>query len=365
LFLAVSMWWSEVCYRGEIHAGEQQSSGKTAMQRRDFITLIGGALAASAQFRVRPVQAQQSALPEIGVLNSIDVGPIKDRADAFFEGLEDAHYVVGRNVTVEYRSSEGRIGLLPQLAVELVQRNPAVLVCITSADTVRAAMAATSTIPIVFAISGDPVALGLVRDPAHPDRNVTGAARVTEALNAERLKVLSELLREERPVAFLYNSASAPAAITADRVREMEAEAQRLRRRLMLVDLAARSDIIAVFASMANDNVAGFVISTEALFNVWRDQVIGLSAENKIAAMFPNREYVQSGGLISYGADLYEHYLVAGTYVGRILRGTPVADLPVQIPSKFEMAINLKTARALGLTVPVNMLQNATDLIDD
>lgn len=335
------------------------------MQRRDFITLVGGAIAATAQLCVRAARAQQGALPEIGVLNSIDVGPIKDRADAFFQGLQDAHYVVGRNVTVEYRSAEGRIGLLPQLAEELVQRNPAVLVCITSYDTVRAAIAATSTIPIVFAISGDPVALGLVRDPAHPDRNVTGAARVTEALNAERLRVMSELLPDGRPLAFLYNSGSAPAAITAERVSEMETEAQKLGRRLVLVDLAGRSDIIAVFASMAQENVAGFVISTEALFNVWRDQVIGLSAENKIAAMFPNREYVQSGGLISYGADLYEHYLVAGTYVGRILRGTPVADLPVQIPTKFEMAINLKTVRALGLTVPVNLLQNATDLIDD
>lgn len=335
------------------------------MQRRDFLTLVGGAIAASAQFGGPAARAQQGGMPEICVLNSIDVGPIKDRADAFFEGLEDAHYVVGRNITVEYRSAEGRIGLLPQLAAELVKRNPAVLVCITSADTVRAAMAATSTIPIVFAISGDPVALGLVSDPAHPDRNATGAARVTEALNAERLRVISELLPERRPAAFLYNSASAPAAITAARVHEMETEARALGRQLVLVDLAGRSDIVTVFASMVQENVAGFAISTEALFNVWRDQVIGLSAENKIAAMFPNREYVQSGGLISYGADLYEHYLIAGTYVGRILRGTPVGDLPVQIPSKFEMAINLKTARALGLTVPVNMLQNATDLIDD
>ena len=216
------------------------------MLRRDFITLVGGAIATSAQLCVRAARAQQGALPEIGVLNSIDVGPIKDRADAFFEGLEDAHYVVGRNVTVEYRSAEGRVGLLPQLAAELVKRNPAVLVCITSADTVRAAMAATSTIPIVFAISGDPVALGLVSNPAHPDRNVTGAARVTEALNAERLRVISELLADGRPVAFLYNSASAPVAITAERVREMEIEAEALGRRLVLVDLARRSDIVAV-----------------------------------------------------------------------------------------------------------------------
>lgn len=335
------------------------------MQRRDFITFVGGTVAVSALAWLRAAGAQQGALPKIGVLNSIDAGQIKDRADAFFEGLEDAHYVVGRNVTVEYRSAEGRIGLLPQIAAELVQHNPAVLVCITSAETVRAAMEATSIIPIVFAISGDPVALRLVRDPAHPDRNVTGAARTTEALNAERLRMMSKLLPQGRPAAFLYNSASAPAAITAERVREMEAEAQALGRRLVLVDLAGQPDIIALFASMASDNVAGFVISTEALFNVWRDQVIGLSAEHKIAAMFPNREYVQSGGLISYGADLYEHYLIAGTYVGRILRGTPVADLPVQVPNKFEMVINLKTARALGLTVPVEMLQNATDLIEE
>jgi putative ABC transport system substrate-binding protein len=334
------------------------------IRRREFVTLLGGAAAMPLLLGPLAARAQQPGLPEIDILNSVVLDPIVDRIYAFLEGLEDTRFVVDRNVAVEYRSSDGRAGLLPGLAAELVGRNPAVIVCLTSAGTVRAAIAATSTIPIVFAISGDPVALGLVANLNRPEANVTGAARVTEPLNPERLKVLCELAPPERPIAFLLNSNAVAADTTNERIREMEVVAHAAGHQLVVLDLAGRPDILAIFAGMAKQRVGAFVISTEALFNVWRDQVIALSASTGIAAMFPNREYVLAGGLISYGADFYEHYRVAGTYAGRILKGEKPADLPVQLPTKTEMVINLKTAKALGLTVPQTLLRDATEVIE-
>ena len=329
------------------------------IRRREFVTLLGGAAAWPLAAR-----AQQPALPEIGILNSVVLAPVVDRLYAFLEGLEDTRFVVDRNVSLEYRSSDGRAGALPGLAEELVGRNPAAIVCLTSAGTVRAAMAATKTIPIVFAISGDPTALGLVANLEHPEGNVTGAARVTEPLNPERLKVLCEIAPPERPVAFLLNSNAVPASTTNERIRDMEAVAHAHGYELIVLDLAGRPDIVAIFAGMAKQRVGAFVISTEALFNVWRDQVIALSASSGIAAMFPNREYVLAGGLISYGADFYEHYRVAGTYAGRILKGEKPADMPVQLPTKTEMVINQKAAKALGLTIPQALLRDATEVIE-
>jgi putative ABC transport system substrate-binding protein len=331
------------------------------MRRREFITLLGGAAVAPTVHWPLVARAQAPGLPEIGILNSLS---IVDRLDAFAEGLEDTRFIIDRNVAVEYRSSDGRPGVLPGLAAELVARNPAVIVCLTSVGTVRAAKAATSTIPIVFAISGDPAALGLVANLQHPEANVTGAARITEPLNPERLKVLCELAPPERPVAFLLNSNAVPADTTNERIHEMEAVAHAAGHQLVVLDLAGRPDIVAIFAGMAKQRVGAFVISTEALFNVWRDQVIGLSASTGIAAMFPNREYVLAGGLISYGADFYEHYRVAGTYAGRILKGEKPADLPVVLPTKTEMVINKKTAAALGITIPEALLRDASEVIE-
>ena len=214
------------------------------------------------------------------------------------------------------------------------------------------------------AISSDPTALGLVANLQRPEANVTGAARITEPLNPERLKVLCELAPPTRPVAFLLNSNRVSADTTNERIREMEAVAHAAGHQLVVLDLAGRPDILAIFAGMAKQGVGAFVISTEALFNVWRDQVISLSANYGIAAMFPNREYVLAGGLISYGADFYEHYRVAGTYAGRILKGETPADLPVLLPTKTEMVINLRTAKALGLTVPQTLLRDATEVIE-
>ncbi len=330
--------------------------------RRQLIAALGGAAGALPLWRLA---ARAQAIPQIGILNSISYGPIVDRLGAFLDRLEDDGFIEGQNLAIEYLSAEGQTDRLPGLAVELVRRHPTVIVCVTGPSTVRAAMTATSTIPIVFAISGDPFELGLVSDINRPEANVTGAGRRTEELNPERLKVISELMPPSRPVGFLLNSDLAPATTTNERIEQMETAAAALGRRLLVIDLAGRErDLVAVFAGMAQQGIAGFVISTEALYSVFRDQVIGLSARHGIAAIFPNREYPHSGGLMSFGADLYEHYRIAGTYTARILKGALPADLPVQIPTKAELVINLKTARALGLTVPPTLRALATELIE-
>src|SRR5262249_25811923 len=295
-----------------------------------------GALSAGAQ-----PSAPDPTMARIGILNSISFGPIIDRLDALLDRVEEEGFVEGKNLTIEYVSAEGQAGRLMGLAAGLVSRNTNVIVCLSSANTVRAAMSVTTTTPIVFAITGDPSELGLVRNLDRPEANVTGAGRRTEEFNPERLQVICELVAPPRPVAFMINSDSAPAATTNARIEQMQTTAASLGRRLVVVDLAGREiDITVVFAEMAKQDIAAIVLSTEALFTVFRDQVISLSARHKIATIFPNREYVQSGGLISFGADLYEHYRVAGIYTALLLKGAQPADLPVQIPTKFDMMIN-------------------------
>jgi len=328
--------------------------------RRRVLTGLGAAAACAAW----PLKARAQDPVRIGVLNSISYGPIVDRLDAMLDRLEDAGYVDGQNLAIEYLSAEGQPDRLPLLAAQLVHLNAQVIICLTAAST-RAAMAATSAIPIVFAISGDPYDLGLVVNGNRPEGNVTGASRRTEELNPERLKVISEMVAASRPIAFLINSDLAPAGTTNERIEQMERTATALARQLVVIDLAGREKALpAVFAAMAQQDIAAFVISTEALFSVFRDQVIGLSARHNIAAIFPNREYPHSGGLISFGADIYEHYRIAGTYAGRILKGAKPAELPVQDATKFELVINLKTAQALGLTVPPSIRALASEVIE-
>jgi len=334
--------------------------GAIDIGRRRLLAGLGGA-AACATFSLA-ARAQDPV--RIGVLNSISYGPIVDRLDAMLDRLEDAGFVDGQNLAIEYLSAEGQPDRLPLLAAQLVHLNVQVIICLTGVCT-RAAMAATSAIPIVFAISGDPFDLGLVVNGNRPEGNVTGASRRTEELNPERLKVISEMVAASRPIAFLINSDLAPAGTTNERIEPMERTATALGRQLVVIDLAGREKALpAVFAAMAQQDIAGFVISTEALFSVFRDQVIGLSARHNIAAIFPNREYPHSGGLISFGADIYEHYRIAGTYAARILKGAKPAELPVQDATKFELVINLKTAQALGLTVPPNIRALASEVIE-
>jgi putative ABC transport system substrate-binding protein len=327
--------------------------------RRQLLAGIGGVAGAAALMPIA-MRAQEpapdSAMVRIGFLNSISYGPIIDRLDAFLDRVEEGGFFEGKNLAIDYRSADGQPGRLMGLAADLVSRNANVIVCLSSASTVRAAMAVTTTTPIVFAISGDPLELGLVANPDRPEANVTGAGRRTEEFNPERLQVICELVSQPRPVAFLINSDLAPATTTNARIEQMQSTANTIGRRLVVIDLAGREiDIAIVFAEMAKQDIAAVVMSTEALFTVFRDQVISLSARHNIATIFPNREYVQSGGLISFGADIYEHFRIAGSYTARLLKGAQPADLPVQVPTKFDLVINRKTAQALGLNVPATL----------
>ncbi|HLQ92336.1 MAG TPA: ABC transporter substrate-binding protein [Xanthobacteraceae bacterium] len=336
--------------------------------RRQLLKGLGGAAGAAAFIPFSTCAqepAPQPAMARIGFLNSISYGPIIDRLDAFLDKVEEGGFFEGKNLAVEYLSAEGQAARLTGLAAGLMSRNANVIVCLSSAITVRAAMAVTTTTPIVFAITGDPAELGLVRNLARPEANVTGAGRRTEEFNPERLQVICEFVPPPRPVAFMINSDSAPAATTNARIEQVQSTANSLGRRLMVVDLAGREvDIAIVFAEMAKQDIAAVVMSTEALFTVFRDQVISLSARHNIATIFPNREYVQSGGLISFGADIYEHFRVAGSYTARILKGAQPADLPVQVPTKFDLMINRKTAQALGLTVPPTLRGIVPDVLE-
>jgi putative ABC transport system substrate-binding protein len=327
------------------------------MERREFIALLGGAAA-------WPITARAQQPPLVGVLSALAFVPIADRVDAFHEGLNTSGFVEARNVAIEYRSAEGDAAQLPALAAELVRLDSKAIVCLASVNTVRAAKAATTMIPIVFAISGDPVELGLVANLDRPEANVTGAGRLTEALNPERLGVICELAPQAMSVGFLVHSSSTTPAVFAERNKEMEAAARAIGRQLSVLDLATEPELLSVFATMTQQKIGALVISTEALFAVWRDQVITMAAAFGIAVIFPNRDYAYAGGLISYGADLYEHYRVAGAYTGRILNGEKPADLPVQLPTKLDMVINLKAARAIGLTVPQSLLMRADEVIE-
>jgi putative tryptophan/tyrosine transport system substrate-binding protein len=336
--------------------------------RRQLLAGLGGTAGVAA---LQPFAAlgqapePAPAMARIGILNSISFGPIMDRLDAFLDRVEEGGFFEGKNLTIEYRSAEGQPDRLTGLVAGLLSRGANVIVCLSSANTVRAAMAVTSTTPIVFAITGDPIELRLVRNLEHPEANVTGAGRRTEEFNPERLQVICEFVPQPRPVAFLINSDLAPAATTNARIEQMQSTAAGLGRRLVVIDLAGREiDIAIVFAEMAKQDIAAVVMSTEALFTVFRDQVISLSARHNIATIFPNREYVQSGGLISFGADLYEHYRVAGDYTVRLLKGAQPADLPVRIPTKFDLMINRKTAQALGLAVPPTLRGITPDVIE-
>lgn len=326
------------------------------MKRREFIALLGGAAA-------WPIAARAQE-PMIGLLSTLAFVPIADRVDAFHEGLNKSGFVEPRNITIDYRSAEGDAGQLPALTADLVRHDPKVIVCLASVFAVRAAKEATSTIPIVFAVSGDPIELGLVTNLDKPEGNVTGAGRLTEALNPERLGVICELTPQSTSVGFLVHSRSTTPALTEERNREMEAAAHALGRQLVIIDLAQETELVSLFARMSQQKINALVISTEALFAVWRDQVIAMAAAFRVAVIFPNRDYALAGGLISYGADLYEHFRVAGTYTGRILKGEKPGGLPVQMPTKLDMVINLKAARAIGLTVPQALLSRADDVIE-
>jgi putative tryptophan/tyrosine transport system substrate-binding protein len=328
------------------------------MKRREFITLLGGAAAAWPL----AASAQRPALPVIGYLSSGTPGVEGgDRASIFVEGLAESGYIEGRNVTIEYRWAQGHYDRLPQLAAELVRRQVNVLVAADSLVTAQAAKAATATIPIVFGIGTDPVESGLVASFNRPGGNLTGAARLSGALEPKRLQLLHELIPAAKTIALLVNPDNPGAELLT---KAMQTAARSLELSLLVVQASTDSDLDTAFATTARMHAEGIVISPDTLFVRRTARLAALALMHAIPAMFQYREFSAAGGLISYAASRTESYHLLGVYAGRILKGEKAAELPVQQPTTVELFINLKTARALGISVPLTMLARANEVIE-
>jgi putative tryptophan/tyrosine transport system substrate-binding protein len=326
------------------------------MRRREFIAGIGSAVAWPLAAR-----GQQLAVPVIGYLNDgTTLDAARENIAAFRQGLAEIGYVEGRNVAIEYRAT-GQIDRLPALAADLVSRRVAVIAGLNSTLAVRAAKNATATIPIVFAIGGDPVKLGLVASFSRPGGNVTGVSAVGNEPGPKRLALLHDLLPNATTIAALVNPTNPNAQSDAD---ELLAAARSLGLNLIVFQVSNERDIDRFFATLATQRVSAFMITADPLFANRRDQLIMAAASHAIPAMFAWRTLTVAGGLMSYGTNLADAYRQVGLYTGQVLKGTKPADLPVMQLTKFEFVINLKTANALGLTIPPNLLAIADEVIE-
>jgi putative ABC transport system substrate-binding protein len=299
-------------------------------------------------------------MPVVGYLSS-GVPGLFNRVSVSRQGLAQSGYVEGRNVAIEYRWAEGHYDRLPALAAELVRRPVNVIVTPDSIVTARAAKAATTTIPIVFGIGADPVELGLVDGLSRPGGNLTGTARLSSELEPKRLQLLHELIPAASTIALLMNPSN-PAGVSL--TKDMQAAASRLGLSLLVVQASTDRDLDAAFATMARLRAEGIVISPDPFFVQQSARLAALALSQAIPAMFQYREFAAAGGLISYAGSRTESYRLVGVYAGRILRGAKPSDLPVQLSTTVELVINLKTARALGISVPPTMLSLADEVIE-
>jgi putative ABC transport system substrate-binding protein len=326
------------------------------MKRREFITLLGGAAAAW------PIaaHAQQPAMPMIGfIIDGTVDATCRDLLAAFRRGLAETGYVEGRNVAIEYRASEGQNDKLPALAAELVRRQVSVIAGMSSTVAVRAAKAATATIPIVFYIGGDPVKLGLVASFNRPGGNVTGVSFMSNELGPKRLGLLRQLLPNAARIAALVNPSNPNAESDAD---DLLAAGRSLGLTIDVVHVSNERDIDRFFATLVQRQASAFILAPDPLFGT--QQIVALAADHAIPAMYHNRLFTDAGGLMSYGTDYADVVRQAGVYTGQVRKGAKPADLPIVRPTKFELVINLKTAKALGLEVPTNLLLLADEVIE-
>ncbi len=326
------------------------------MRRRELILLLGGAATAWPLV----ARAQQKAMPVIGYLGTNSPGPVASPLAAFRQGLSETGYVEGQNLAIEYRWAEGSYDRLPALAADLVGRKVDV---IFAASTVAALAAknATSTIPIVFFSGGDPVADGLITSLARPGGNLTGFSNLTAELNPKRLELLSELVPQARVIALLFNPNNPG---TERIIRDIEEAARAKGVQLPILKAATESEIDAAFATLVELHAGALFVGGDPFFNSRREQLVALASRHAVPAIYERREFVAAGGLISYGPSLTAAFRLIGTYAGKILKGAKPADLPVQQPTKFELVVNLKTAKALGLTLPQSMLMRADEVIE-
>jgi len=325
------------------------------MRRRDFIKVI----ACSATWPLA-AHAQQSALPVIGFLSGVSPGPFAQRLAAFRQGLNETGIVDGQNVAIEYRWAEGQYDRLPALAVDLVSRKAVVIVAYTDAAAL-AAKAATTTIPIVFLNGDDPVRLGLVQSLARPSKNITGVSWFGVDLVPKQLSLLHELVPNAAVIALLVDL-NVPDAVS--QVPAVQEVARTLGLQLVVLNARTASDIDMAFASLVRERAGALVVGAGAFLLSRRNQIIALAARHAIPTIYGFREYSADGGLMSYGNDIADAFRRAGVYTARILKGDKPADLPVERTTKFELVINLKTAKALGLQVPLQVQQRADEMIE-
>jgi ABC-type uncharacterized transport system substrate-binding protein len=326
------------------------------MFRRRVLALLGGAAVWPLAAR-----AQQPALPVIGFLNSGSARTFAKFLAAFRQGLGEHGYVEGRNVWIDYRWAEGHYNELGALASELVQKQVNVIAATGGVVSAQAALKTTSTTPVVFVVGFDPVQLGLVKRINQPGGNATGASVFTTELTGKRLEMLSELASVIQKVGILTN----PGSVTTElEIKDTVSAAKHTGHEISVFRASNESEIDAAFAAAADQHVSGLLVSADPLFTTRRAQLVALAARHMIPAVYPWREYVEAGGLMSYGTELTWAYRQIGAYAGRILKGAQPHDLPVVLPTKFELVINLKTAKALGLNVSTKLLALADDAIE-
>jgi putative ABC transport system substrate-binding protein len=324
------------------------------MRRRDFIAGISAAAWPLA------ARAQRSAVPVIGLLNGVSFEAYANRVAAFRRGLDEVGFVEGKNALIEYRSADGHPERLQDLAADLVRRRVAVIIAIGGSNVALAAKATTSTIPIIFAVGGDALENGLVKNFNRPEANVTGMSFNTRQLAPKRLDLLRKLVPQAPSFGYLDNIATTSEIAKQDLV----ASARSIGVEVVVFYAGTAHEIDSAFERMVQQRIKAMLVSADAYLITRQDQITKLAAHHAIPTMYANREYVPAGGLMSYGVEFYDLYRRAGVYAGRILKGAKPADLPVQQPTKFEFVINLHAARTIGVEVPPSLLALADEVIE-
>ena len=325
------------------------------MRRREFISILGGA---AASWPLAARAQQQSPVALVGLLSGFQ---LDDRLlGAIRQGLKETGYIEGRNVAIKYRSADGRFDRLPAMAAELVA-DPVTVIIALAPLAATAAKSLTTTIPIVFALGPDPIELGLVSSLNHPGGNVTGVTFFINSLGAKRLELLHQTIPSAAVMGFLSNPRN---PTTKSQIKDIEVAARALGVKLLFLDAGNESDIGTAFANAFQQHANAMIIGADSFYLSRRDQLVGLAARHSLPAVYYLREFATAGGLISYGASITDAYRLAGSYAGRVLKGEVPGELPVQQTVKFELVINLKTAKTLGLTIPPTLLAQADEAIE-